>query len=485
MDNIKAKSINAVIWTTIGRFSEQGIKFVVGLVVARLLFPSDYGLIGMLAIFLAIPEVLTNSGFGAALIQKKSADENDFSTVFYFNIFVGFVLYFILYLSAPLIANFFDEPRLVQLSRVLGLTFIINSFAIIQRTILTKKLDFKTQTKISVSSILPSGVIGILFAYYGYGVWAIVFQSLSRQFLATLFFWFYSRWRPKLVFSFQSLKSLFAFGSNLLVAGLLNTAFERVSSIVIGKFYNAESLGYFTRAKQFATLPANIISSVIGRIAFPIFSSIQNDNKLLLKGYRKIVKMAAFINFPVMLGLIVVSEPLISLVLTDKWLPVVPYLQLMCIGALLGPLQGFALNVILAKGDSRLFLKLDILKKTVAIVTIFITYRWGVIAIIYGNIVLSFLSYYVNFYFTGKKLNFSFGKQMYDLLPYLLIALITAVFMYISGYFLSDSNILKLLVQGTTGVVVYFLLSKIFKLEAYKETMNVLTVAVSKIKKKK
>jgi O-antigen/teichoic acid export membrane protein len=283
VSDIKTRSTNAAIWSAIDKFGQQGIQFITGLIVARLLFPSDYGLIGMLAVFLAIPAVFVNSGFGSALIQKKTANATDYSTVFYFNIVVGLLLYFVLYLSAPLIADFYEEPQLVLLTRVLGLTFVFSSFAIIQSTILTKKLDFKTQTKISISSLIPSGIIGILFAYYGYGVWAIVFQSLSRQFLMALFFWLYNSWRPKLEFSIQSLKSLFAFGSNLLLSGLLTTFFTKIQFIVIGKVFNAELLGYYTRAKQFNELPSVTLNSIIGRISFPIFSTLQNDNYLLLK----------------------------------------------------------------------------------------------------------------------------------------------------------------------------------------------------------
>ncbi len=483
MSSLKEKSTNAAIWSAADKFGEQGVKFITGIIVARLLFPSDYGLIGMLAIFLAIPDVLINSGFGAALIQKKSVDDTDYSTVFYFNIFTSVLLYGVLYLSAPFIASFFNEPQLVSLARVLGLIFITTSFGIVQRTILTKRLDFKTQTKITIISIIPSGILGILLAFYGYGVWAIVIQSLTRQFLTTLLFWLFNTWRPKLIFSIQSLKSLFAFGSNLLIAGLLNTVFLKLNTIVIGKVFNAESLGFYSRADQLRSLPVNSLISIIERIAFPIFSTLQNDNKLFLRGYRKTVKMASFINFPLMLGLIVVSEPFVRLLLTEKWLPLVPYLQLMCITGLSLPIQSLTMSVITAKGDSGLFLKLDIVKKVLLVITLFITYRWGVIAIVLGNTILSYFFFYLNFYFAGKKMDFSFRNQLLDLLPYTVIGLTMAVFMYVSGLLISDSDILKLMVQAITGIVVYVGLSKLFKLEAYKETMTILVRIKSKFRK--
>lgn len=482
MDNIKSKSINAAIWSAVDKFGEQGVKFVLGIIVARLLFPSDYGLIGMLAVFIALPDTLVNSGFGTALIQKKSATNTDFATVFYFNIVTGFLLYFVLYLSAPLIAVFFNEPQLAILTRVLGLNVIISSFAIVQRTILIKKLDFKTQTKINLSSIFPSGIIGVLFAYYGYGVWAIVFQSLSRQFLITISFWIFGRWYPKLVFSMQSLKSLFSFGSKILVVGLMNTVYSRIYLIIIGKFYNAELLGFYTRGLQFVTLPSGVVTSIIDRIAFPMFSSIQNNNQQLLNGYRKSVKISAFINFPVMLGLMVVSKPLIMLILTEKWMPSVPYLQILCLAGLLTPMQHLTLSLIKAKGDSGLFLRLDIFKKILVTVIILIVYRWGIMALVYSSVVMSYLAFYINFYFVGKKLNFSFAKQLLDLLPYISIAVITAVIMYVSGIYISDSDILQLIVQVFMGILTYIIINKIFKTEAFEEMTGILVVIKSKIK---
>lgn len=484
MENLKSKTTNAAIWSVADKFIQQGIRFIIGLVVARLLFPADYGLIGMIAIFLAIPDVLVNSGFGAALIQKKSASNTDFSTVFYFNIIVGIIVYIILYLSAPLIANFFNEPQLVLITRVVGLTIIINSFALIQRTILTKNLNFKVQTKISLIAIIPSGVIGILFAYNGYGVWAIVFQSLSNRIFATSFFWILNTWRPKLVFKFQSLKSMFAFGSNLLIAGLFHTVFSRVYTVVIGKFYNAESLGNYSRAKQFVTMPAESITSILERIAFPVFSTLQNDIDKLLIGFRKFVKIAAFINFPIMLGLMVVSEPLVRLILTDKWIQIVPYIQVICIRGLIAPLHTLSLSILKAKGDSRIFLRIDITKHIISTIVLFVVYRWGIMAIIYSNVALAYLFYYLNFYFAGKKMNFSFGKQLLDLLPYFILALITSVIMFFSAYFFSSSEVLKLIVPSGIGIVIYTLLSRFFKVEAYVESMIILNRLKSKFTKK-
>jgi O-antigen/teichoic acid export membrane protein len=267
------------------------------------------------------------------------------------------------------------------------------------------------------------------------------------------------------------------------MVGLISSAFSRIYLIVIGKFFSAESLGFYTRAQQFVTLPANSLTSIIDRIAFPIFSTIQNDDEKLLKGYRKTVVLGAFFNFPLMLGVAVISEPLIRLLLTDKWLPAVPYLQLMCIGSFLTPMQNLTLSLIKAKGDSRLFLKLDVLKKILTVGTLLVTYRWGIIAIIYGSIVLAYLAFYINFYFVGKKLNFSFGQQLIDIAPYALIALISAIAMYLAGHLTPKSDILTILIQTSIGVVVYLGISKLFKVEAFQESVHVLSGIRTKFQK--
>ena len=308
--SLKKRAVNGVAWSAVERFSVQGLQFIMGLVLARLLLPSDYGLVGMLAIFLAISQTLVDSGFSSALIQKKNRNETDYSTAFFFNIGVGLFFYLILFFTAPLIADFYKISELSSLTKVIGINVFITSLAIVQRAKLTIKLDFKTQAKASLASIFIGGCVGIAMAYKGYGVWALVVQSLLRNGLNTLFLWLLSKWTPKVVFSKASFKELFSFGSKLLGAGLLDTIYRNIYLIIIGKIFSARELGFYTRAKQFQQLPSENITGIIQRVTFPVLSSIQDDDEKLLKAYRTFIKLSVFVVFPLMIGLAIVAEPL-------------------------------------------------------------------------------------------------------------------------------------------------------------------------------
>jgi teichuronic acid exporter len=300
---LKQKAAHGVVWSAVERFSAQGVQFVLGLILARLLTPEDYGLIGMLAIFLAVSQTFIDSGFSTALVQKKNRDELDYSTTFYFNIVVALVFYALLFFTAPLIADFYDEPLLQSLTRVVGLTIIINSLGVVQRAKFTINVDFKTQTKASLSSIIISGLVGIYLAYTGFGVWALVVQNLMRRTINVLVLWVISKWHPHKGFSWERFRGLFSFGSKLLLSGLLDTVFQNIYTIVIGKVFSAHTLGFFTRAKQFAAFPSSNITGVIGRVTFPVLSQLQDDDAKLRSAYTKIIKISALIIFPLMMGL--------------------------------------------------------------------------------------------------------------------------------------------------------------------------------------
>jgi O-antigen/teichoic acid export membrane protein len=457
-DNLGKKTISGVIWSATERFSMQGVQFLVGIILARLLTPHDYGLIGMLSIFLAISQTFIDSGFSSALIQKKDRDETDYSTIFFFNILVGLIIYLILYFSAGQIAYFFHEPTLKLLTKVVSINIIINSFAIIQRTKLTISLDFKTQTKASLTSIIIGGAVGITLAYKGYGVWALVIQSLTQNFFNTLLLWFFSKWLPKAVFSKMAIKPLFSFGSKLLGAGLLNTIFNHIYLFVIGKFFNADDLGYYTRAKQFQQLPSQNISAVIQRVSFPVLSSLQNDEVKLLATFRKFIKFSAFIIFPLMLGLAVLAEPLIKILLTEKWIKTVPLLQLLCFAGVLYPIHSLNLNILNVKGRSDLFLKLEIIKKILISLVILFTIKFGIIGLIIGQIGTSIISFLINTYYTGRIIGYGSMKQIIDLFPIFFISGLMAISVWgLNSFFVQDS--IKLLIGILTGAIIYFTLA--------------------------
>ena len=477
MTNLKQETAKGFLWSAVERFSVLGLQFLMGLVLARLLLPSDYGLVGMLAIFLAISQTFVDSGFSSALIQKKNRTDTDYSTAFFFNIGIGLFFYLILFFTAPLIAKFYNIPELNSLTKVIGLNVFITSLAVVQRAKLTIKLDFKTQAKASLTSVFIGGCVGIAMAYKGYGVWALVVQSLLRNGLNTLFLWLLSKWMPKAVFSKSSFKELFSFGSKLLGAGLLNTIFQNIYLLVIGKLFSASELGFYTRAQQFQKMPSQNITSIIQRVTFPVLSSIQDDDEKLIKAYSNFIRLSAFVVFPLMIGLAVVAEPLIRLILTEKWMPTVPLLQLLCIAGMLYPVHAINLNILNVKGRSDLFLKLEIIKKLLITFAILITFSFGVKAMVIGQILTSFISFFINTHYSSKMINYGAWKQIKDMMPIIFITLLMAFGVW-GVMLLGFSDILKLLIGIVVGIIIYLISAKI-------GNFNELNEIVSLIKNKK
>lgn len=329
--SINQQATTSVFWSAVERFSAQGIQFVLSIILARILLPSDYGLVAMLGIFLAIAQTFIDSGFANALIQKRDQTKADYSTVFYFNIIVSVVLYILLYYSAPLIASFYKEDLLVVITRIIGLTLIINSFGIVQQAKLTIALDFKRQAIASLFAVIISGGIGLWMAFSGYGVWTLVYQSLINNLLRVVMIWIFSGWWPRLCFSVSSFRTLFAFGSKLLLSSLLHTLYANLYTLVIGKWFASVELGYYSRAFTWARFPSANFADVIVRAIYPIQCRMQDDHEQLCGVFLKYMRMACFLIFPVMIGLCAVAEPLVRLILTDKWLPAVPLLQILCI----------------------------------------------------------------------------------------------------------------------------------------------------------
>ena len=468
MSTLKNKTLNGLLWSTIERFSVQGVQFLLGIILARILFPSDYGLIGMIAIFMSISQSLIDSGFSQALIQKKNTTEKDYNTVFYFNILTAILIYGILFFLAKPIAVFYAEPILENLTKVIGLNIIFSSFSIVQIAKLSKSLNFKLQTKATLTSVIISGSIGIYLAYMDWGVWALVTQGILKSSINTLLLFILTRWRPKLIFSKKSFNSLFSFGSKLLFSGLLNAVFNNIYLIVIGKFYNVKELGYYTRANQFQQLPSETITVILQRVTFPVLSSIQDQKKKLEHYYKKFIRFSAFIIFPLMIGLAVTASPLIIVVLTDKWINAAPFLQLLCFVGVLYPIHAINLNVLKVKGRSDLFLKLEIYKKLLIAITVLITFSFGVKALIIGQIVCSIISLYLNTYYSKKLIDYSFFNQIKDLIPVLLVSLLMGFTVFASIYFIT-SNMLKLLTALFVGPLSYYILTFVFKFEEVKE----------------
>jgi O-antigen/teichoic acid export membrane protein len=427
----------------------------------------------MILIFTEVSTVFINGGFSAALIRKQNRTESDLSTVFYYNIAVSLFFYLVLFLSAPAIANFYNSPILTMVVRVVSLNMVIGAFGAIQSTILNIAIDFKTQTKITVITLIITGTIGISMAYNGYGVWALVFQGLASTVISTGLLWIFIGWKPKFVFSMHSFKELFGFGSKLMLSGLLDTVYKNIYQVVIGKKFTSAELGFFTRAKGLAQLPSSNITNIIQRVTFPVLSEMQDNITQLGTNYRKLLKMSAFIIFPLMMLLFGLSEPLIRILLTDKWLPAVPLLQVLCFSYMFYPVHAINLNLLQVKGRSDLFLRLEIIKKSVTTIVLFATAPFGVLVMCYGIIFTSVLALIINTFYTGRLINVGFFKQAKDIFPILILSFATGFLAYLPSFIFTESYF-QLCVGGLLGTVFFIGASYLFKFSELNELKNFL-----------
>lgn len=461
-DSLKSKTVKGVVWSSIERFSTQGVQFLIMIIMARLLTPKDYGLIGMLAIFLAVAQSLIDSGFSQALIRKQDRTDVDNSTVFYFNIVVSSALYLILFIAAPFVADFYNQPELTSVMRVVCLGVILNSLAVVQRALLTVRIDFKTQAKASLSAAVISGCIGIVLAYCGFGVWSLVVQQLLNLSVNTLLLWIFSKWRPIAVFSWKSFHELFAFGSKMLASGLLDTLYRNIYPIVIGKLFSASSLGHYTRAHQFSEFPSSNVTGIIQRVTYPILCGIQDETERLAIVYRKFLKLSAFIIFPLMIGLSAVARPFIDIALGTQWGFCGQLLQIICFAMMWYPIHAINLNLLQVKGRSDLFLRLEIIKKILGITVLCITAPFGLVVMCYGQIFNSIVALVINTYYTGKLINVGFIRQMKDLLPTILLSLtMFGAILLVNGFI--EVNMHRLVIGVLVGIIVYASGSYIFK----------------------
>jgi O-antigen/teichoic acid export membrane protein len=408
-----------------------------------------------------------DSGFTQALIRKKNCTQVDYSTVFFFNLLVGVLIYLLLFLSSGLISEFFEEPQLIQIIPVIGISIILNSLGLIQSTILTKKLDFKLQTKISVISTIISGAIGIGMAYSGYGVWSLVFRAVSASVVGLFLLWVWNKWRPSWLFNYQSFREMFSFGSKLLVSGIIDKIYTNIYLIVIGKYFSAAELGYYTRANMFQKLPSENITKVIQRVSYPVLSSIQDDLPLLRSGYRKLIKSTMLITFVLMIGMAASAKPMVLSLVGEKWLPSVIYLQLLCFAGMFFPLHALNLNILNVKGRSDLFLKLEVFKKLLAIPVIAIGIYYGITQMIVGMIIVSFLSYIINSYYSGRLIQYNTLAQIKDILPSFILASANGVLIYLIGYFMKAPTVVIYITQIFVSIIFIGGLAELFMMKDY------------------
>lgn len=478
MGSIKEDTAHGVKWSLAERIATQGIQFALGFILARLLTPSDYGLVGMLAIFIAVSENIVDSGFSKALIRKKNRDETDFSTAFYFNVAVGLGCYAALYASAGAIAEFFGSPELRELTKVMALTLLINSLGVVQTARLTIAVDFKSQAKASASAALASGLLGVWLAYSGMGVWALAWQAVAKSVINTSILWYTAHWQPQLKFSFKSFNTLFGYGSKLLAASIINTIHGQLTTLVIGKWHTAAALGNYTRGQQFATLPSYQVTSVLQRVTFPILARLQDDRLALIGAYRKYVRGSSLgIMFMTML-LVSLAKPTVELLLTDKWAGAVAYLQVYAFAVMFDHINQINMNLLQINGRTGLFLRLEVTKKLISLAMLAASVPFGVMAICLSRVAYAQVAVLINTWSTGRIYGLGYRTQSRDFMPYLLISALCCAPAYALSEMATLPPIICIVAGGTVATALYATVLHITKDDIYE---SVITPYIEKI----
>ena len=481
-ESLKEKTVKGTIWTGIERFWVQGVQFLVMLIVARILSPKDYGLIGMLAIFIHVSQSLIDSGFTQALIRKKNRTELDHNTIFYFNMVMSVCIYGILYLIAPFVASFYGEPTLCPVMRIFSFVIILDSINIVQRALYTIHLDFKKLARASMASAVISGIIAIYMAKKGFGVWTLVYQQIIFGIVSTFILWYYSSWRPQLIYSWKSFRNMFGFGINLLISGLIDTIYKNLYTIVIGKVFNATSLGYYSRADHYAQLPASNFNSIFLRVTYPVLCKMQDDDNKLRENYRKLLRVSAFLIFPIMCGLAGAAYPSVVMIIGKKWEYAAVLLVPICFAKMWFPIHAINLNLLKVKGRSDLFLKLEIIKKILGTCIIFMSIPFGLFFMCYIQIVSSLLALSINTYYTGKLIHLGFWRQMKDISHILLTSLAMFAIIKIMNNWI-DNIYLQFVLDVVVGIVFYFGVALLFHFKEIDEIKSLRKEKQNNIKK--
>lgn len=477
-DNLKNKAITGIFYKGIEVVGVQGVQLVVSIVLARLLLPAEFGVIALITVFLQICACLIVVGFTSALIQKKNTSITEESTIFFLNIIVSIFLYCILFISAPYIASFFDEEILTACLRWTSVIIVINALSQVHLTLLTKEINFKPLVKVNVLALIISGIIGVYLANQGAGVWALVWQQISSSIVRTTMLWIVSAWRPSMIFELSCIRELFSFGSKLMLSGLIGTIFNNLYVLFIGKLYTPIDLAFYSRSKQLPWLIINTTSGIISSVMFPTFSKINNDRVRMKQVVSRVLKMTYFLIAPASVGLIVCASPLVELLLTKKWLPIVPYMQLISVMYLCLPLQGLNLEVLKALGCANVYLKLEIFKKSLLMLMLFITYKYGVLVMIFGQVLLAFITVFIDSYKSKELINYSTFEQLHDVFVSIVNALIMGGVCYSLIGFLPDNNFYKLIALTVIGTSVYTLLSFITKQQSLIELVDMAKKAI-------
>lgn len=468
------KMFHGVVWSALERVSIQAVQFILGIILARILTPREYGIIGILLVFIAVSNVFIDSGFAKALIQKQNRTKDDKSTVFFFNVSVSLFCYLCLWFLAPLVANYYELEILKDLLRVMSLVLITNSLFALHATLLTIDLNFKTLAKINFIAVMVSGLIAIYLALEGFGVWALAWQTLIKSFLTMILMWIWVRWVPSPIFSKASFKSLFSYGSNLLISSLLTTAVNNFYALFIAKMLSAKDLGYYSRGTQFSDFIYGTISSILDSVLLPGLSTIQEERQVLTIQTRRVIKMTALVVIPVFFFLSLMAEPIIITLLTEKWMPAVPIMQIFCIARLITIISGININLLYVIGRTDLALKQHYSKIVVRVVLLIVALKYGIVVIALAELASTIIHFFINTYYPGKIMGYGSFSQLKDMKYIFLSAALMTIVTYLVVFFI-DSHLIKVLVSPMVALGIYFLCVRLFKIEEYDEIKSQIT----------
>lgn len=476
MSSFRQKAISGASWSLTGRVLQQGVQFIISIILARLLLPAEYGLVAMALVFITILYVFVDSGFSSAIVQRKNLSRRDLSTVFYLNMGVSIMVFIILYFSAGLIADFYNEIQLVPIVRVLSLIVILYALTIVQNSLIKRDVNFKLKTRIEIVSQILSGVIAIYLAYKGFGVWALIWKTLLNQIFINLQLWLKNNWFPSFEFSKSSFNELFSFSSKLLISGIIDRIYNQLHRLVVGKFFPANELGFYTRAEQFNNLPSHTISNSLMSFLLPVFSKIQDEPARLKKASKKVIKVVMFFNINAMILMGIIAKPMIQVLLGEKWMGTVPYLQLLIFVGIFYPMHVINVQILTAMGRSDLFLRIEILKKIVGVPSILLGIFIGIKAMIIGMIATSLIALAINTYYTNRLINFGIIEQLKSLSKSFIIALTLAILLLPVIYFIpsSGSQLLILVVVPLIAFFITFFMAKTMRMEEYYEIKGIL-----------
>jgi len=461
---LKKQTFFGLLWTFTDTFFVKGIMFFAMILLARWIGPTDFGLIGIIAVFIAIGRSLTDSGMTNSLIRTKNPEQADYSTVFIVNIIMSLLVYVIVYIVAPFIADFFGYKILINIIRIYCILFLIIAFSAVQLAILTKRMEFKKITKINFPSTLVGVSIGLYLGYHDYGVWSIVWMYLSTEFVRSVLLWLFSDWKPRLIFSSTKFKFHFKFGYKLVLSSLLDIVFKNLYNLLIGKYYSAQTLGFYERSKQFCEYPSSSLTAIISKVAYPMLSQIQDDPKRLNYIYRKLLRISFFIIAPLMLGLAAIAKPLFLVILGDEWVPAILFFQILTLAMMLYPIHAFNLNILQVYGRSDLFLKLEIIKKCIIVISVIIAFQFGVIGLVWSSVFTSFAALGVNMFYSSKLINYPIYEQIKDLSIIFVIAFFSAFLMFKITFLFADSiDVVQIILASFVGVFIYLSLNYIIK----------------------